>query len=75
VAAVLLAALLLPAAASAREPTLPVLDGGRGWVAVFWNFLDRLFLKIASDNHWTIDPNGAPTCPTSDNGWQIDPNG
>jgi hypothetical protein len=80
VAAVLLAVLLLPAAASAWEPTRPVLPAERGLVAIFWDFLGTLFLK----NGWQIDPNGATaaacpnggaSCDTSDNRWQIDPNG
>jgi hypothetical protein len=83
-AAVLLAALLVPAAASAREPTRLEPPAERGLVSAFWDFLDTLFLKTGTDNRWQIDPNGAAaaTCPnggascvTSDNGWQIDPNG
>jgi hypothetical protein len=85
VAAVLLVALLLPVAASAREPTRPMLPAARGFISAFWDFLGTFFLKtVTTDNRWTIDPNGATatTCPnggascdTTDNRWQIDPNG
>ena len=73
VAAALLAALLLPAAASAWEPTLPAHPAERGLVAAFWAFLDTLFPGIGPDNRWTIDPNGATAA--CDNRWTIDPNG
>ncbi len=84
VAAVLLVALLLPAAASAQELSRPVLPASRGLISGFWDLLDTLFLKIVEKNRWTIDPNGATatTCPnggascdTTDNHWTIDPNG
>jgi hypothetical protein len=83
-AAVLLAALLLPAAASAREPTRIEPPAERGLVSAFWDFLDTLFLKAGADNRWQIDPNGAaaatdpnghPSGSTTDNRWQIDPDG
>jgi len=74
-AAVLLAALLLPAAASAWEPSLPARPAERGLVAAFWDFLDTLFPGTGTDNRWTIDPDGGASCSTSDNGWAIDPNG
>jgi hypothetical protein len=85
VAAVLLAALLLPAAASAWEPARPLLPAAeRGLISAFWDFLGTFFSKTVTDNRWQIDPDGATaaTCPnggascdTSDNRWQIDPNG
>jgi len=91
VAAVLLAALLLPAAASAWEPTLPAHPAERGLVAAFWSFLVTLFPGTGTDNRWTIDPDGASAtacdnrwtidpdggapCSTSDNQWTIDPDG
>jgi hypothetical protein len=58
VAAALLAALLLPAAASAWEPTLPTLSGERGFVAALWDFLGSLSPGAETDNRWGIDPNG-----------------
>jgi hypothetical protein len=80
VVAVLLIALLLPAAASAWEPARLVLPAERGLISAFWDFFGRLFLK----NGWQIDPdgataaacpNGGASCTTSDNRWTIDPNG
>lgn len=84
VAAVLLVALLFPAAASARESTRPALPAARGLISGFWDLLDTLFLKIVAKNRWQIDPNGATatacpnagaSCDTTDNHWTIDPNG
>ena len=75
VAAALLAALLLPTAApawGATRATPPVI---RGFISVFWDFLSTLFKGAATDNRWTIDPNGATTNDTGDNRWGIDPNG
>jgi hypothetical protein len=88
VAAVVLAALLVPAAASAWQPSIPALSQEREHrlAGALWDFLSAVFLGEEMDNGWQIDPDGvtAPACgdpagggacATSDNGWAIDPNG
>ena len=75
VAAALLAAFLLPAAAPAWGATRATRPAERGFISVFWDFLNTLFKGTATDNRWGIDPNGATTNDTGDNRWGIDPNG
>jgi hypothetical protein len=86
VAAVVLAALLVPAAASAWQPSIPALSHEREHplAGALWGFFSAVFLGEETDNGWGIDPDGltactcgdpAGACATSDNGWQIDPNG
>jgi len=75
VAAALLAALLLPATAPAWGATRATPPAERGFISVFWDFLSTLFKEAATDNRWTIDPNGATTNGTGDNRWTIDPDG
>lgn len=91
VAAVLLVAVLLPAALPAEEISfLPLTPGERSFASGLWDLLRVVFLgeetgssatsgldsvTAACDNGWQIDPNGGDACATDDNRWQIDPNG
>jgi hypothetical protein len=69
--AVLVLALLLPPAVSARGPAGLPGDGGNP-IAVLWNFLLDLLESAETKNQITIDPNGATA---TENRGTIDPNG
>ncbi|HYX23833.1 MAG TPA: hypothetical protein VFC23_06750 [Thermoanaerobaculia bacterium] len=73
-AAVLVAALLLPAAAVARGPhPIPPTES---ILAALWHFVSSLVSGDTTDNQGTIDPDGLQrTGAAGENGSQIDPDG
>jgi hypothetical protein len=80
----LLAVILLPGMAAAREipsgrPAEPALSLAGLWEAFVQSLPDRWTAAVDSatgDNGWQLDPNGSPAPrQNGDNGWQIDPDG
>lgn len=81
IAAALALGLLLPSATAAKGP-VHATASRPGWGILpggLWDLLLQLLGPAPkSDNHGTIDPDGAtaaPAPPQSDNSWTIDPNG